>query len=140
MTEIRFEVLGEPKALKRHRTFRRGNFVGNYDPSAGDKNDFLRLAHEHAPEKPLDCPLLLNVAFYFPHPKSHYRTGKNSGELKPNIPVYHTKKPDVSNLIKFIEDSLNNVFYRDDSLISKVMGCKKYSDKPRTEIHIKEIK
>lgn len=139
MTEIKFEVLGEPKALKRHRTFRRGNFVGNYDPSANDKNDFLRLAHEHAPEKPLDCPLMMNVAFYFPHPKSHYRTGKNSGELKLGIQELHTKRPDIDNLLKFIADALNGVYFRDDSCICTCHAVKRYSERPRTEILIREI-
>lgn len=138
MTDYEFTVLGEPQALKRHRTFRRGNFVGTYDPSKADKKDFVAAIQQNAPPKPIDAPLAITVKFYFSRPKSHYRTGKYAGVLKPNAPIWHTKRPDIDNLLKFIADSLNGVFWRDDTLICQVVKMsKRYSDRPRTEIYIK---
>ncbi len=134
--KINFTILGNPKALKRHRTFRRGNFVGQYDPSKKEKDDFLVVAHQYAPEKPLDYPLRLDIRFYFERPKSHYRTGKYANELKPNISRWHTTSPDLDNLIKFICDSLNGVFWKDDRCICRLLADKEYDERPRTEITI----
>ena len=39
--DITFTVPGNPKALKRHRTVQHGKFSRQYDPSEGDKADFL---------------------------------------------------------------------------------------------------
>ena len=134
MGPIKFTVLGDPKALKRHRTFRKGNFIGIYDPSKADKQAFLIMVQQNAPPKPFDEPLVMLLDFYFSRPKNHYRSGKFAGQLKPNAPLCHTVRPDLDNLIKFIFDSLLGVFYRDDTLIYRVRASKHYSENPRTEI------
>jgi len=133
MNRISFVVRGDPRALKRHRTFRKGEFTRQYDPSQGDKADFLALAYKHAPEKPIDSPIRLRVSFLFRRPKNHYRT---NGEVKPQFSHQQTGKPDVDNLIKFILDSLNGVFWRDDCLVYSVEAGKLYNDLPSTEIEI----
>lgn len=132
---IKFIVLGSPQALKRHRMFRRGQHLIAVDPSKDDKADFLTMAHQHAPQVPMDCPLALDVRFYFARPKSHY----NKKGLKDTAANWHTARPDIDNLFKFIADSLNGVFWRDDSLICSVVCHKCYDEKPRTEITITEI-
>ncbi|NTU49544.1 MAG: RusA family crossover junction endodeoxyribonuclease [Desulfobulbaceae bacterium] len=119
---ITFFVPGEPKALKRHRTFGRVQV----DPSKSDKADFLVVSRQHCPECPLTGPLYLHIDFYFPRPKSHYGTGKNSGKLKPTAPLYHIARPDADNLTKFVCDALNGVFWGDDAQIAQVQATKKY--------------
>ncbi len=132
--KISFTVKGNPQALKRHRSVRCGKFIRQYDPSIGDKLDFLSLAHQHAPDKPIDSPVKLCVLFVFPRPKNHYRA---NGEIKPKFQnEYHTKKPDIDNLVKFLADSLNGVFWRDDSLIYSIDARKEYGEVPGTEIVI----
>lgn len=129
---IKFEVLGEPKALKRHRMGKGFNF----DPSKNDKSDFLWMSKKYAPPTPLDQPLKVILRFNFPRPKAHFGTGKNSGILKVNAPLFHTARPDADNLIKFVLDALNSIYWRDDSVIAELEVVKVYSDKPRTEIEI----
>lgn len=130
---IQFEVLGEPKALKRHRMGR--GF--NYDPSKNDKSDFLWQVKKNAPPNPLDQPLHLKLTFSFPRPKSHYGTGKNSNVLKANAPIYHTARPDIDNLIKFVLDALNTIYWRDDSCVSVNESMKVYTDgTPKTQVEI----
>ncbi len=135
--EISFHVLGEPKALKRHRSARVGNGIRQYDPSAGDKADFLAQARLFAPETPIAEPCMLTVTACFPRPKSHYRGGKPAlDRLKPDAPHWHTKRPDADNLLKFIEDALNTVFWRDDSLICVTTINKIYAETPRIIITV----
>lgn len=132
-------VLGEPKAQARHRHFSKGKFTQTYDPSSEKKGSFLSVIHEQAPEQPYDGPLILELDFFMSRPKSHYGTGSKSDQLKPTAPEWHTGKPDIDNLVKFVQDALNRVFYRDDSLICQIIARKLYSQRPRTEITINSL-
>jgi len=133
---INLTILGEPKAQKRHRHVRMGSFVRQYDPSASDKGDFLSIVQSNAPKEPLAVPLAVAIRFYFTRPKSHFRTGKNSHVMKDTAPLWHTSKPDVDNMAKFLMDSLNKIYWKDDSYIADCWITKQYDDKPRTEIEI----
>jgi len=133
---ISFSVPGNPVALKRHRTFKKGDLVGTYDPSKGDKKDFLSKSMGYKPAILLDEPLRVELSFYFYRPRSHYRTGKYSNILKKDAPTWHTKIPDSDNLIKFVCDSFNGVFWRDDSLICELYVTKTYSVNPSVNIQI----
>lgn len=136
---ITFIVPGNPIALKRHRSFQRGDFKGTYDPSKGDKSDFLAKAMAFKPDVPFDEPLHVKLSFYFQRPKAHYRTGKFSGELKESAPTWHTSTPDADNLVKFAVDSFNKIFWRDDSIICQLVVIKMYSENPRVHIQISKI-
>lgn len=136
---ISFTVLGDPKAQKRHRSARVGKFIKMYDPSSKDKDDFLWLAHQNAPTTPSTLPINLFIKFYFQRPKSHYKTGKLSNELKPTAAIMHSSKPDIDNLTKFCMDAMNHIYYKDDGQICMLKVTKLYSDHPRTEIEIEEF-
>ena len=133
---IKLSILGEPKAQKRHRHVRMGNFVRQYDPSASDKGDFLSIVQYNAPKEPFCGALAVSIRFYFTRPKSHFKTGKNSHVMKDTAPLWHTSKPDVDNMAKFLMDSLNKIYWKDDSYIADCWITKQYDDKPRTEIDI----
>ena len=133
--KIEITIKGSPKAQKRHRHTKAGF---TYDPSKSDKNDFLTLIHAKAPKQPLKGDISLKVTFGMPFVKKHYRTGKYSGELKPNPPLAYTNKPDIDNMLKFVMDAGNNVIWYDDSQIFKVEMEKVYSLSPRTEIIVEE--
>ena len=135
MRQLKLSIKGSPKAQKRHRHTKRGF---TYDPSKGDKKDFLALMHAEAPKQPLKGDISLKVTFGMPYVKKHYRTGKYSGELKPNPPLAYTNKPDIDNMLKFVMDAGNNVVWYDDSQIWKVEMEKVYSEIPSTTIEIEE--
>ena len=137
--KIEFTVYGKPEALKRHRHFKMATRIATYDPSKEDKKDFLSVAISNKPDVPFDEPIEVTFDFFFPRPKNHYRTGKFSGMLKDNAPVWHTSTPDIDNTSKLIMDSLNKVFWRDDSIICSIIALKRYSETPRTEITIETI-
>lgn len=140
--KISFTVYGNPKALKRHRTYtkdKRGRYLNRprqVNPSIDDQESFLAQVWNKRPDKPLEQPIALNINCFFQRPKSHYRTGKYSHLLKKDYPVYHTSTPDCDNLIKFICDALNGIFWKDDRYIYSVLIQKFYDNTPRTEIVI----
>jgi len=134
MTQIKLTVLGVPKAQARHKHFRRGKFSGTYDPSEDKKKTLADILQSQAPEMPINAPIFLELTFHMPRPKAHYGTGSKSEILKDSAPEWHTSKPDGDNLEKFVTDSLNGIYYKDDSLICFVIRKKVYSERPRTEI------
>ena len=133
---IYITVPGQPKSQKRHRHFKRESFTGTYDPSADDKKSFLSYIADKAPKEPLKGPIHLEIIFYMKRPKGHYGTGKNEEKVKDSAPSYHTSKPDVSNLVKFVEDAMNSIFWYDDSQIYLLRAEKNYHTKPLTYIEI----
>ena len=74
------------------------------------------------------------MQFHMPRPKSHYRTGKYSHLLKDNIPIYHTSRPDIDNLIKFYLDCMTGLYWKDDADIYDVHATKVYSDTGMVEV------
>ena len=141
MNEIRLTVLGEPKAQARHRHFQMKGVkhVQTYDPSKSKIGTFASVVQEYAPTEPLEGAIYLEVNFYMGRPKNHYGSGKNANGLKASSPEWHTGRPDIDNLIKFIQDALNKIYWRDDSIICQIIARKLYSEKPRTEITIKSL-
>ena len=80
----------------------------------------------------LDGPLMMEIRFYFPIPKSY---SKKQIELLKVQDMAHMKKPDASNCLKSIEDALNGFAYDDDCQIVEVHVTKKYTlEDPRAEV------
>ena len=67
-------------------------------------------------------PLHLVMLFLMKIPKSLSKKKKLELNGKP-----HKKAPDLSNMIKFIEDTFNKYIWEDDRLISKISAEKRYS-------------
>ena len=91
--------------------------------------------------KPLmSSALETNMIFLFPRPKSHYRTGKFSDQLKPDAPYYKTSMPDLLKITRSTEDAMKGVVYVDDSLIVQECLTKVYTnEKPGAWIVVETI-
>ena len=81
----------------------------------------------------------LAMVFTMPRPKSHYRTGKFSGELRLNQPIYHTAKPDLDKLIRCVLDALTGIAYWDDSQVVEIRAVKMYGERPGVQVRVEEI-
>jgi len=131
-------IPGKPIAKKRARFSRRGKYVVTYNDQRKEEEGWILLAKSQITDFFKDI-VWVTLIFYMPRPKSHYGIGEKSARLKANAPIYHTKKPDVDNLVKFCLDCLNGLAWQDDSQISEMRVRKIYSEEPRTEITIGEI-
>ena len=139
-----FFVAGLPKAQPRARARAFGRFARVYNPS-GKHDDWkmivrceARKAWESSGDpRPWEGPLCVNLTFYFPRPKGHFRS---NGELKPNSPVWHTVKPDRDNSDKAVLDTLTNLgLWHDDKQVCDGTIRKLYSNNAMgCEIEIKE--
>ena len=138
MREYKAIVLGEPVAQGRPRFSRQGGFVKAYDPAKSrDYKQYVRLvASEDAPEAPVTGAVVLSLRIYRAVPKSmskRKREAALAGRLRP------TTKPDVSNVLKGVEDALKGLWYADDSQIVGYGELGKwYSERPRIEVTMAE--
>ena len=139
MREYKAVVLGEPVAQGRPRFSRQGGFVKAYDPAKSrDYKQYVRLvAAKDAPDAPVTGAVLLSVKIYRALPKSMSKKKREAalaGKLRP------TTRPDVSNVVKGVEDALKGLWYVDDSQIVGYGTLGKWYDKqPRIEITMQEI-
>lgn len=126
---IEFTVLGLPTAKGRPRFFRRGNHVGTYTDAKTKEaeRDFKAQAIKYAPQKPLEGALKVTMEIYKPKPKSY-----------PKKKLYWIARPDLDNFIKIL-DSLNGIFWKDDSQIIKIIASKGFDERARTKIKIEEV-
>lgn len=66
----------------------------------------------------LHGPLTVRATFLHQRPKTHYRTGKNANELRPEAPIYVTKTPDIDKVLRSTFDALTQSgLIKDDSNI-----------------------
>lgn len=122
--EFESTVLFEPTSLKRHRHRLKG---GTYDPSKKNKIEFLKTIG-NLPETKMTKPIRCEIHFYCKRPKSHYKSGKKSTELKDSAPKYNTNNKDLDNMVKFVLDALNTHLYEDDCQIIEIRSTKSYSE------------
>jgi Holliday junction resolvase RusA-like endonuclease len=76
--------------------------------------------------------LSLSVTFYVPRPKSHYGV---KGLLK-SAPKYPITRPDITKLVRPLEDSLTSIVWKDDSQVVTQVARKLYGEPARAEVCI----
>lgn len=132
MSVIRLEIFGEPVAQGRPRAFRRGNFIGMYDPKKSSTwKDSIKMQAIAQKAEMLEGAIRMEARFFLTRPKS-----------LPKKVKHHIKKPDVDNLLKSVKDALKSICYHDDSQICLVVVSKEYVSeqrKPGVAILITEI-
>lgn len=138
---LTFTAIGIPHGQPRAKASSFGGFTRVYNPK-GKHDDWKLIVRAAAQERwdgqPFTGPLCVNLTFYFPRPKSHYRS---NGELKPNAPRWHTQKPDRDNSDKLILDTLTNLgVWLDDKQVCDGRIRKFYmSAFHGVEVEVKEV-
>ena len=140
MTQVKFNVLGDPKGKGRPVFSRRGKYVSVRTPEDTVSYENLVKIEYRAQTDDFKFPdtsfLGMEINAYYSIPKS---TSKKkalkmlAGEIRP------TKKPDIDNVVKIIADGLNQIAYHDDTQITDIIVRKRYSDNPRVEVTITDL-
>lgn len=127
---IKFRVHAVPTPKGRPRFANRGKFTVAYtDKKTRDaEENFIAQSIKYKPETPLENALKLHLVFATIKPKS-----------KPKKVVHWTTRPDLDNFIKLVKDSLNKIFWNDDSQIVEVHAKKIYDTECYTDVHIEQI-
>lgn len=137
---IEFTVYGEPKGKGRPQFARVGNFVHTYtDDKTTTYENLVRLSFVNSGHEPYmnNESLCCVLHIYQSIPKS---TSKKNRELMLQHKLFPAKKPDIDNVVKSIFDGLNKVAFKDDTQIIELHCYNFYSDEPRVEVKIMEVK
>lgn len=145
----------EPKPQTRPRFSKFGTYE---DPKMKAwRRECSRLIEQEYNGQFFDGPVSVNVTFYMkaplsvskePTPKSRAKAWETFKKFI-GEKLWHTRKPDIDNLIKALFDSISNAGYNkvdkkgivwtDDSIVCKLRAQKRYSNNPRIEFEIKEL-
>jgi Holliday junction resolvase RusA-like endonuclease len=93
----------------------------------------ITLSNQHNDRPFFTGPIALEAVFYMPVPKTRLR------ERTELLGTFHFVRPDLSNLLKYIEDAALTILYKDDCIISKIAIEKIYGE-PRTEFTISSLR
>lgn len=142
MTALAFEVVGIPGAQGSKRGFavrKGGTPTGRVTMVESSKKvrpwrQDVKAAAERAAAADgwarHDGPVSVRLTFRFPRPKSHYRTGARSHELRPNAPHYTTSRAhgDADKLCRSSLDALVAAgILADDALVVTLRVSKIYT-------------
>ncbi len=141
MSMIDFWVDGEPKGQPRPRAFAFNGKARVYDPGTAEGwKSMIAIAARtglYGEREKLEGPLALRLRFFFPRPKSHFRTRKTEYIIRDDAPTYHTGKPDSDNAAKAVMDALTQIgVWNDDAQICKLSVTKEYGSQPGCRITI----
>jgi len=131
-------LLGEPVAWARARLGLRS--VHFTPPKQRNNGVALKLLaqEEMMGRTPMTGALQLDVHAEFRIPKSFSKAKRKAailGELRP------TKKPDLSNIIKQIEDAFNGIVFVDDAQIVQYGNPRKvYGEQPKIVVTVRELR
>lgn len=135
---IKFSIPVIPTAQARPKVAVRGTFAQAYKTKDQQANERTLEAWlmRHAPEKPLNGPLVLEFVAALPCPRSvskRSRAAMLAGE------DYPAKKPDLDNLAKQLKDSMTRMqFWHDDAQIVCLRCEKIYADAGRWDVAVYE--
>ncbi len=135
------DVRGLPKPAGSKRVFLVGKDRRPVVTDACKQGPDWRATVQHAIARaytgaPLAGPLELSLYFTVPRPGGHLgRTGK----LRPSAPPYPARKPDVTKLVRAVEDAATGLLWHDDAQIVSQTACKRYGPKPGVLIHCRRL-
>jgi Holliday junction resolvase RusA-like endonuclease len=130
--KVKFEIKGDPVPWQTHKGYGKYSYNPRYKEREAVQWQLKSQYQGHL----LGGPLQITYTYHIDIPKNtskKERIRMGEGLLRP------TKRPDLDNYNKFLNDCLNKVVIVDDSLIVKLVSEKYYSDNPRVEIEISEV-
>ncbi len=112
-------IAGIPQSQGSSRAFVRGGkaVITSANPKNKSWRESVRSAMQEACSELLDEPVMVDLVFIMPRPKSHPKTKE-----KP-----HTSAPDLDKLTRSILDSGTGVLWRDDAIVHRIVARKKYA-------------
>ena len=128
MNAMTIEIPGEPIAQPRARVSTRNGVSRAYVPASHPVHAYrqaIALTWRSAVGRMFLGPLRVTIELTFTRPKSAKRS-------------HHTVRPDLSNCVKAVEDSLNGIAWADDSQIVEEISRKAYGV-ARTVVRVEEV-
>lgn len=129
---IKIELIHEPVSWLAHAGYGKRSF----NPRFKEKDFVCYHVSKQYNGEVLEGPVSVTYDFYLPIPSSISKKQKAkilSGE------ILHVKRKDCTNMVKFYEDCIKGIVFRDDSQVVESIARKHYSEQPRVLINIRRI-
>jgi Holliday junction resolvase RusA-like endonuclease len=140
VSAVSFTIPGDARGKGRPRATIRGRHAAVYtDAKTASYENLVKLAAAAAMRgsPPIAEPVELLVSVRVTPPKSASR--KVRAEMLANV-LRPAKKPDLTNIIKAVEDGANAVVYTDDSLIVSIVASKVYAETASVGVTVETIR
>ncbi|UTG99338.1 RusA family crossover junction endodeoxyribonuclease [Macrococcoides canis] len=139
MSVTRFEIkfvdrkgFEKPMPSPRPRFRNAGRFPQAYMPTSYIKHK--EYIQKQMPKLLIDKSIKLTILFEMPMLKSWSNPQKQR-----MIKAYHSKKPDIDNLLKTVLDAANGHLWIDDGQIVEIHSAKRYAETTKIKIKLEEI-
>jgi crossover junction endodeoxyribonuclease RusA len=120
-------ILGSPKGQGSMRVIR-GRALHPTATLEHRTHVALALAEEWAGRPPLDEALDVALWFTFIRPRSHYRSGRHSHELRPDAPEHMAVPIDIDKASRLCLDGGTYAgLWRDDALVTRLRATKQWA-------------
>lgn len=133
MSTLEITVHGTPAPQGSKRGFVKGGRAVLVDDNKGPLRDWRHdvtaaaVAARGEGWEPISGPVGLEVYFTFRRPRGHFGTGRNAGKIRLSAPPRPAVAPDLSKLIRAVEDALTDAgVWRDDALVVAISAGKFY--------------
>ena len=135
--QIRFRIMCVPPKTSHHakKIVRIGKFsrLADKPELVASKAMLDSLLMPFQPQAPVSGPVELILTFTWPYRASEPK--RNRGRL-----IYHTSRPDCSNLAKTLEDRLVALcFLEDDNAVCRLVVAKFWGESPGIEVQITQF-
>lgn len=135
---VSFIVPGHPFGKQRSRSTKSGRHYTPQETVRYENLVMMQAMQAMQDRPPVDIDVGLMFVAVFPVPDSwsaKKRAAALAGDIRP------TKKPDLSNIQKALEDGMNVVVFKDDSQITESGGSKKiYGELPCVKVCVYDRK
>lgn len=137
-----FNIKGKAVGKQRARIYVRGSKVRGVTPpktrtfEAHVKAEY----HRQYPRAPLlTGPLCIKITEHRERPQNHYKRkgGAITHWLRKGAPGFCPTRPDLSNIVKSIEDALEGACFKNDSQIARILAESIYKNDRHLEAYIK---
>lgn len=138
MTALTFTIPGPARGKGRPRATVRGGHAAVYtDDKTVAYENLVKMVGRAAlgQREPFRVPIRMEIVIWVAPPASVSRKRRLAMLLDEEVPA---KKPDISNIIKAVEDGLNGVVFTDDALIVHLTAFKAYSETAQVRVSIAE--
>lgn len=132
------EVIGIPAAQGSKRHVGGGRLIEQSKNVAPWRESVTRAACEAIGDDrtffPIIAAVSVDLAFWFPRPKMHYRGGASAHLLRPDAPNWQAKTPDIDKTLRSTFDALTLAgVWRDDAQVAWVSARKFFADQRGTD-------
>lgn len=130
---VLLQVSGIPTPWAAHQGYGRRA----YNPKIKEKMQAAwQIRAQYNQVAPITTAVRLDLTFHMPIPEA--TSGIRRRQMLAGM-LHHMKRPDVTNMQKFIEDVLKGIVIEDDSQVVEIVARKIFSETPKTIIKVEAI-